>query len=89
MPLKPAKGQSSSQQLLERHPRKVTGITSWVQRFASYMHFGVLSGTSLDAVPELMANLIHIMRVSQEFRGRVWVSYDVAYRRQAVTTSSR
>ena len=65
----------------------MTEITAWVQCFAAYI--GVLSGTSPDAVPELVAYLIHIVRVSQDFRGMAWVKYDMAFRCQAATISNR
>ena len=87
MSLKPAEGPSNAQQPPARRPRKVTEITSWVQCFASYV--GVLAGSSPDAVPELMAYLIHIVRVSQDFGGMAWVNYDMAFRRQAATTGNR
>ena len=39
--------------------------------------------------PELMAYLICILRVSQDFGGMAWVNYDAAFRRQAAATSNR
>ena len=65
----------------------MTEITSWVQCFASYI--GDLSGTSLDAVSELVAYLIHIVRVSQGFECMAWVNYDVAFQHQAAMTGNR
>ena len=87
MSLKPAETLNGAQQPTARRPRKVTEITSWVQCFASYV--GVLAGPSPEAVPELMAYLIHIVRVSQDFGGMAWVNYDMAFRRQAATTGNR
>ena len=48
-----------------RLQRKVTDIATWVQCFATYV--GVLAGTSPEAILELMAYLVHIVRVSQNF----------------------
>ena len=41
------------------------------------------------AVPELLAYLIFILRVSQDFGGIAWVTYDAAFRRQAFITGNR
>ncbi len=70
-----------------RRRRKVTDISSWIQCFATYV--GILSGTSPEAVPELMAYLIHIVRVNQDFGSLAWVNYDLAFRRQAASTGNR
>ena len=56
-------------------------ITTLVQCSASYI--GVLLETSLDAILELMAYLIHIMRVRQDFGGMAWVNYDMAFQHHA------
>ena len=86
-PPKPADSQNSTQQLPARRTRRVTDIATWIQCYASYV--GVLSGTSPEAVPELMAYLVHIVRVSQDFGGMAWVNYDMAFRRQAASTGNR
>ena len=86
-PPKSADSQSSSQQLPARRTRRVTDIATWTQCFASYV--GVLSGISPEAVPELITYLVHMVRVSQDFGGMVWVNYDMAFRRQAATTGNR
>ncbi len=52
-------------------------------------YVGVLAGGNPEAVPELMAYLINIMRVSQDFGGMAWVNYDLAFRRQAASTGNR
>ena len=70
-----------------RRRRKVTDIATWVQCFATYV--GVLAGMSPEAIPELMAYLVHIVRVSQDFGGLAWVNYDSAFRRQAASTGNR
>ncbi len=71
----------------QRRRRKVTDIVSWIQCYATYV--GVLAGGNPEAVPELMAYLINIMRVSQDFGGMAWVNYDLAFRRQAASTGNR
>ena len=60
---KPADSQNSLQQSPVRHTRRFTDIAMWIQCFASYV--GVLLGTSPEAVPELMAYLVHIVRVAK------------------------
>ena len=42
-----------------------------------------------QAVPELLAYLIFILRASQDFGGVSWVTYDAAFRRQAFITGNR
>ena len=65
----------------------MTDIATWVQCFATYV--GVLAGMSLEAIPELMAYLVHMVRVSQDFDSLGWVNYDSAFRRQAASTRKR
>ena len=79
--------QSSNQLPAPRRLRKVTDLASWIQCFAMYV--GVLSWSSPEAVPELMAYLIQIVRVSQDFGGLAWVNYDMAFRRQAAATGNK
>ena len=47
--------------------RQVTDIFTWIQCFASYM--SVLAGRFADCVPEMMAYLVTITWVSQDFSG--------------------
>ena len=44
---------------------------------------------SLEAIPELMAYLVHMMRISQDFGSLAWVNYDSAFRHQAASTRKR
>ena len=60
-------------------------IASWIQCFATYV--SVMSTSHLQAVPELLAYPIFILRVSQDFGGVV--TYDSAFRRQAFITGNR
>ena len=67
-----------------RRPRQVTEFITWLQCFATYT--SVLAGHCPAVVPELMAYLVTIARVSQDFAGLCWVRYDAAFRRQAAIT---
>ena len=49
----------------------------------------VLGGTNPLVFPELMAYLITISRVSQDFSGLAWVRYDSAFRRQVAITGNK
>ena len=72
---------------VQRRKRAVTDIATWVQCFATYI--SVMSTPHPEAVPELLAYLIFILRVSQDFGGVAWVTYDAAFRRQANITGNR
>ncbi len=62
----------------------MTEITTWIQCYACYV--SVLA-TKFPA--ELMAYLVTIFRVSQDFAGVAWVRYDAAFRRQAAISGNR
>ena len=47
------------------------------------MYTSVMSTAHPQAVPELLAYLIFILRASQDFGGVAWVTYDAAFRQQA------
>lgn len=64
-----------------RQGRKVTDIFTWVQCFGTYV--AVLAPADLLAVPELMAYMGTIVRMSQDYEGLGWVRYDLVFRRQA------
>ena len=66
---------------------QVTEIFTWVQCFATYT--SVLSGNYPETVPELLAYLVTITRVSQDFAGLAWVRYDASFRRQAAIMENR
>lgn len=67
--------------------KKVTDIMSWVQCFAVYT--SVMASKNPEAVPEMLAYLVCILRTSQDFGGLAWVNYDSAFRRQAAATGNR
>ena len=58
-----------------------------IQCFCTYV--GVLGRKHPDSVPQLMAYLIMITRVSQDFDGAAWVRYDAAFRWQAAITGNQ
>ena len=79
-------GQPNTQPSPFCQSRKLTDLASWVQCFAIYVR--VLAGSSPEVVSELMACLIQIVRVSQDFGGLAWVSYDLTFCHQAAATGT-
>ena len=69
-----------------RRSRKVTDIFTWLQCFGSFT--AVLATHNPGMIPELMAYMGTIVRVSQDFAGLAWVRYDEAFRRQAALTGN-
>ncbi len=78
---------SGRRPITSRRARKVTDIFTWVQCFGSYV--SVLGPHFPKVIPELMAYMATIVRVSQDYTGLAWVRYDAAYRRQAALTGNR
>ena len=68
----------------ERRSRKVTDIFTWLQCFSTYV--SVRAPQSPYLIPELMAYMSTIVRVSQDYSGLAWVRYDAAFRKQAALT---
>ena len=66
--------------------RQVTEIFTWIQCFCMYVS---TLASKHQSMPELMAYIITITRVSQDFAGMAWVRYDAAFRRQAAITGNR
>ena len=62
-----------------QRPQQVTEIFTWIQCFASYT--SVLSTCFHYCVPELMAYMVTITRVSRDFAGLAWVRYDASFLR--------
>jgi hypothetical protein len=75
---------SSASTVQSRKRKKVTDINVWLQCYALYT--SVLASKHPQAIPELLAYLITILRVNQDFTGSAWVNYDSAFRRQADVT---
>ena len=71
----------SSRENKSRKSRKVTDIFTWLQCFGAYV--SVRAPPAPHLIPELMAYMATIVRVSQDFSGLAWVRYDTAFRRQA------
>ena len=67
--------------------KKVTDILTWAQCFAVYT--SVMASRNPEAVPELLAYLVCILHMSQDFGGLAWVNYDSAFRCQAAATRNR
>ena len=82
-----AKLEDPPKQSAARRKSQVTDLVTWTQCFAVYV--AVMAGKHPEAVPELMAYLISIVRASQDYTGAAWVRYDAAYRRQAASNGNR
>ena len=80
-------GKPNPQQIAGRRLRRATHNTLWIQCFTVYIC--IMAGLSPDTTPELMAYLIQIVRVSQDFRGLAWVNYDLAFHCQAAATGNK
>ena len=66
----------------------MTDFHTWLQ--CSLLNYtSVLGGTNPSVFPELMAYLITISMVSQDFSGLSWVRCDSAFRRQAAITGNK
>ncbi len=70
-----------------RQSRKVTDVFTWLQCFRTYV--AVLATHEPTVVPELMAYMGLIIRVSQDYEGLGWVRYDSAFRRQAALSGNK
>lgn len=83
----PAKGgDESGKDPRGRKSRKVTDIFTWLQCFCTYV--AVRAPQAPHLIPELMAYMATIVRVSQDYEGLAWVRYDAAFRRQAALTNN-
>ena len=78
---------SNSRASQTRCRRKITDLMTWLQCYALYV--GVLAGSSPEAVTELMAYLVTILRASQDYTGEAWATYDAAFCRQAEVTGDK
>ena len=50
---------------------------------------GVMVGSSSEAVPELMAYMLQLVRTSQDLGGLAWVNYNMAFLQQATATGNK
>ena len=72
---------------IQKKPRCVTDIFSWLQCFGTYV--SVLGPVYPSAIPEMMAYMNLIVRCSQDYEGLAWVRYDMAFRRQAAASGNK
>ena len=75
-----------SRETKSRKTRKVTDIFTWIQCFGTYV--SVRTPPAPHLIPEFMAYMATIVRVSQDYAGLAWVRYDAAFRRQAALTGN-
>ena len=83
----PKDGEGEPRERRPRQGRKVAEIFTWLQCYSSFV--AVLAPTEPQVIPELMAYMGLIIRVSQDYEGLGWVRYDAAFRRQAALTGNR
>ena len=69
-----------------RKIRKVMDIFTWLQCFGAYVSVRATQAPHL--IPEFMAYMATIVRVSQDYSGLAWVRYDAAFHRQAALTNN-
>ena len=69
-----------------RRTRKVTDIFTWLQCFGTYVSVRATQAPHL--IPELIAYMATIVRVSKDYTGLAWFRYDAAFRRQATITNN-
>ena len=71
-----------------RRPRRglVTSFPLWVECYTALV--ATLSTRYPEKIPHFMAYLRTITRASRNFEGTAWVSYDMAFRRQAANQRS-
>ena len=65
----------------------MSDIFTWLQSYGLYV--AVLAPSEPQVIPELMAYMGLILRVSQGYEGLGWVRYDSAFRRQAALTGNK
>ena len=53
------------------------------------VYLGVMSKKHPSAVPQMLAYMLTIIRVAQEFEDPAWILYDAAYRDKAAATKNR
>ena len=69
------------------HRRLIPDITTWVQCFSIYM--SVLATKHGEYIPELMAYMRDIIRVSKQFKWPAWIIYDTNYRQHMAETGQK
>ena len=84
---KESEGSSKAGSSRGKGKKRLKDVQVWLQCFAQYV--SVLSSKFPEAVPELMAYMVGIIKASIEFEEGAWMAYDTAYRRQAAATGHR
>lgn len=69
------------------HRRLIPDITTWVQCFSIYT--SVLATKHSEHVPELLAYMRDIIRVSRQFKWPAWIIYDTNYRQHMAETGGK
>ena len=67
--------------------KRVADVMVWLQCYAQYV--GILLSQFPEAVPEVMAYQVGVLRAYLEFEEGAWAAYDIAFRRQAAATGLR
>lgn len=66
----------NQQRLLARRKKPVTELKTWVQCFAIYV--GVVSLRHPEVIADMMAYMVMIVKVAEEYAALAWVRYDEA-----------
>ena len=61
--------------------RRVADIFTWLQCFGVYVNIRGMQ--SPESIPEFMAYMSLIVRVSREYARSVWLNYDILFRKHA------
>ena len=78
-------GEGDNKERRARQGRKVTDLCTWLQCYAIYV--AVLGPQEPQVIPDLMAYMGFVIRVSQDHEGLGWVRYDSAFRRRQAALS--
>ncbi len=68
----------------EKRKRQIIDIATWVQLYSTYIL--ILSSRHPQALPELIAYQLFIVKAAKKFRYPSWLYYDTEYRKWAATT---
>ena len=83
----PRDGEGDNKVRRARQGRKVADLCTWLQCYAVYM--AVLGPQEPQVIPDLMACMGLVIRVSKDHEGLGWVRYDSAFRRQAALSGNK
>lgn len=67
--------------------KQVHDIHTWIQCYAIYV--AVMAKTHPEAVPDMLAYMLVIMRAQQEYEEPAWRLYDEAFRDKAASTGNK